>query len=451
MWTKKHAEALQEVFEALNGSGIHWLVLRNYEGLPYNNRAKDIDIGAKKSDFQKVYEIISKSLKKHEFSLFEYRKFQYAWCFTFFNVYNFPCSIKIDIVIPFVWRGVEIVGFDELYAKKITYGNFYVPSQSYDGFMLWAKPLMTGGVIKDKYREDILRAIKSYPHEFFMLIRNKFGNKLFFKIKAFLEKGDLDQTVKYKNQMCFAGYLIGLKRHPINTILSSIEHISKEIQRRCNRPKGSMLTLLGPDGSGKSTIAEKFKEELCNIMVKDPHDVQILHFRPNILPNLKKLFSRSEYDETKEDFTSPHRANPAGLLSSFFRITYYWLDYVIGYWLFLRRHCIAGKIYVFDRYFYDFIVDPFRSRIKLSDSVRSFFLKITPKPDIAVVLYSNATTIYERKKELSLKEIERQLKIYKDIADRYQNFYTVDTNKPIDEIVGDLSIEYIKRIALPIE
>lgn len=450
MWSEKQAKALQAVFEALNKSGIPWLVLRNYEGLPWNNRSKDIDIGVKKRDFSKAYKVISKSLKEHQFSLFTDTKFQYAWCLNFFNVTdNFPCEIKIDIVIPFVWRGAEIVSFEELYENKISHGDFYVPSRTYAGFMLWVKPLMTGGFIKDKYREDILHVIRNYPQEFFMLIQKKLGNNLFYQIKPILERGNLDETVKLKRQICYAAYFVALKKQPINTILSTIEHFFKELQRRFQRPKGSMITIIGPDGSGKSTVADHLKEALCHIMSKDHHDVQIPHFRPNIFPNLKKLLSGKSYDESKEEFTSPHRAAPAGLLSSFFRLTYYWLDYVIGYWFFIRRHCVAGKIFIFDRYFYDFIVDPFRSRIKLPNRILFLFLKITPKPDMAILLNCDSRTIYERKKELPQVEIERQLKIYNKLANKYSNFFVVDSNKSVDKIVNYVTREYIKRIAKP--
>lgn len=452
MWTEIQAKALKDVFDALNKSGIPWLVLRNYEGLPWEKRAKDIDIAVKKKDFLEAFRSVSKSLKEHQFSLFTYTRFQYAWCFTFFNIENIhPQSIKIDILMPFTWKGAEIIEFNELYANRVFYNDFYAPSKIYDSFMLWIKPLMTGGFVKDKYRNDILLVLKNYPEEFFLIVKKKIANKVFLKIKPLFESRKLDEIIKFKNKISYSAYLNCLKRRPLTTIFSTIDHFFKEIQRRLHRPKGTFIAILGPDGSGKSTVTEQLKNSLAALMLKDLNNIIILHHRPNILPNLKKLFKGKTYNNSEENFTSPHRAKPAGRMSSLLRLVYYWIDYVVGYWCFVRRNGIAGKIFIFDRYFYDFIVDPFRSRINLPDWIRYFFLKITPKPDISILLNCDSSTIYERKKELPKMEIERQLKIYNKLADRYTNFFRVDSSIPIDGIIDIIIRDYIKRVSKPID
>lgn len=447
-WTDKHANALQAVFEALNKSGMQWMVLRNYEGLPFYNRAKDIDITLPKKDFKKTSKIISEVLSKNSFDFFIFTRFQYAWCFTFFDISDkTPISIKIDIVEPFVWRCAYIFEFNELYNAKENFSNFYVPSSSYDGLMLLVKPLMTGGFIKEKYRDDILIAFDKDTDSFCSIFKAKFGNRLVNKVKPYLQNGQLDSIVSYKNQMRLYGWLNAFKRQPLKTIYYAIAHFFVEIKRRFRRAKGSFIAFVGPDGSGKSTIAKLFRNEICRIMVKDNENVKVLHFRPTIFPNLKKLFYGKNYDETKENFTNPHRAKPAGLSSSLLRLTYYWIDYIIGYWIFLRRRCIAGQIFIFDRYFYDFIVDPYRSRINLPSWVRFLFLKLTPKPDIVYFLDCDARTILERKKELPEEEINRQLIHYKSLANKYKNFYSINSGKKENEILNEIVKEYIKRIS----
>jgi thymidylate kinase len=345
-----------------------------------------------------------------------------------------PVSLKIDLLDGFVWRGAQVVDFADLYARKLPCADFFVPGPIYDGFMLWIKPLMTGGFIKEKYRDDISLTIKTYPDEFRRLLNKTFGSNTGATVWPYLSQGDLNETIPYQRKLCHSAWLAALRNSPVQTLLATIEHVYREVVRRSVRPRGSMISVIGPDGSGKSTFIDLLQGELSRILVKERRDVCILHFRPNLFPNLKKLLAGRKYDEREENFTSPHRAEPAGVVSSFFRITYYWLDYLLGYWLRLRNRCVAGKVYIFDRYFYDFIVDPLRSRINLPKWLRMFFLRMTPEPDIVFFLNSDAAVIYARKQELVPEEIDRQLYAYRWLVKRSPRFVTLDAGESPEEL-----------------
>ena len=435
MWGKDHAVALKEVFETLNSNSINWMVLRNYEGLPQENRSKDIDLLLEKKDFKQVQEVLSETLKMQGFDRLLKETFQYVWCLTFFKTINYRIiSIKIDLLDGFVWKGAQLMHFSELYKNKVPYNNFHVPSQIDDGFMLWMKPLLTGGFIKEKYREDILNTIDKHPKEFQQLLIATFGEKKAKKAWMYLEEEELDKTIPMQKELCHAAWLKEFKKNSIMTVFSTIEHYYKEILRRSVRPKGSFVSVAGPDGVGKSTFIELLEKELAECFVKDDHDIHVVHFRPKIIPNLKKLFGGKKYDESKEEFTNPHRAKPVGGLNAFARITYYWLDYVLGYWLNTRRKCANGKIYIFDRYFYDFIIDPFRSRINLPEWVRLMYWKATPKTDLIFFLECDAETIYKRKQELTQEEIERQLKRYRALADSSSRFVILNACETPEQV-----------------
>ena len=446
MWSKKQASALTSIFVELNNSNIEWMVLRNYEGLPENNRSKDIDLLVAKKNFPLVRDILINLLSKNEFTHIKKDLFQYAWCYTFISVNSTgSCSIKIDLLDGFVWRGAQIASFKSLYKKRVNYKDFYVPDPISDGFMLWVKPLMTGGIVKEKYIEDILQVISEYPEEFFLLLTKVFGKSLACKVWPLLKAGKLGSTVTYKKRLCHIAWFKALFSCPFKTIVATTEHYYKEIIRRSQRPRASIIAVVGPDGVGKSTFIEFLQNNLAELLVKDASELVVQHFRPNIFPNIKKLFSDKTYDEMEEDFTSPHRAKPAGTLSSLLRLCYYYSDYVLGYWLHVRNRCVTGKVYIFDRYFYDFLVDPHRSRINLPRYVRLFFLKMTPEPDMVFFLNCGAETVYSRKQELSLDEIKRQLKEYRSLARKSRRFIVLDAYRKPEELCVDAISEFFMR------
>jgi thymidylate kinase len=432
MWTERQAVVLAAVFNAMNSSGIRWMVLRNYEGLPYTNRSKDIDLALPKSDLHRTRSLVNQVLREHGFDRVFNVSFQYADCNTYFFCNEEGVhSLKLDFLDGFVWRGARIFDFDTMYARRVPYDDFFVPDQFDDGYMLWVKPLLTGGIVKDRYVQDILQCIRDHPGSFLNTLQQSFGPRLAFEVWGLLEKGDLRGTIAYQGRMRRAVWLKAVISNPWETLGSMVGHVWYEVRRRSKRNPGSMLAVVGPDGVGKTTFITLFRRELARILVKDEDDIFLEHFRPHLLPNIKQLLSGAQYNPTAEEFSRPHRAQPASAGSSLVRISYYWLDYVAGYFLRIRRHCAREYVYLFDRYFYDFVVDQRRSRLGLPLWLRKFFLRLTPQPDLVYFLDCDADIVYARKQELSHGEIARQLTTYRELAaDNPNRFVCLDASQP---------------------
>ena len=105
----------------------------------------------------------------------------------------------------------------------------------------------------------------------------------------------------------------------------------------------------------------------------------------------------------------------------------------------MRRDVHYDRYSVFDRYSYDFIVDPERSRLRLPRWMRRFFVRLTPQPGVVFILIANADTIYSRKQELDKVEIERQLEEYKKLGEKHKRFHFINAERSPKEIAGEAS------------
>lgn len=444
-WSDHQARALGGIFEALDAAGVQWLVLRNHHGLPESNRSKDVDLGLAKKDFAKAQAVVSRAARSAGFDRILVENFQYVRCLTFFGAFPEGVrSLKLDLLDGFVFRGAQLFEFSELWSASTPYRSFRIPHATDDGVMLWMKPLVTGGIVKSRYVPDILAAAQADPSGFRDRLDSTFRPDGAGAVWSRIEAGALDDTVSMKRALRRAAWSQALRKDPAGTVLAAVEHVVSEVRRRLRRRPATFVSVAGPDGVGKSTFIEGLAREIADLQVKDADAVFVRHFRPHVLPNIKELLTGKA--ETLSDFQKPHRAPPASVPSSLFRVAYYWADYVLGYWKVTRPRCIAGGIAIFDRYFYDFLVDPRRSRLSLPEWVTRAFLALTPKPDLVFILDADPDTIFARKQELSRDEIDRQLKAYRSLAQRNpRRFVRLNASQSPDGVVGDALRALVER------
>ncbi len=209
---------------------------------------------------------------------------------------------------------------------------------------------LTGGFIKEKYKSDIYKSFFNNQDAFKRILEDKFGDDLSKKVIEYFLDRDLEKTVKLHRKLAYRVWIRSLKRCAKSTLINSIEHYYIEIKRRLKRPNGSFISVAGPDGVGKTTFINELSNNLSNIFLKDIDNIYIFHFRPKIFPNIKKLFYGRRFDESKENFNKPHRANAVSGINACIRLVYYYMDYLIGYFIKIRRLCINSNFVIFDRY-----------------------------------------------------------------------------------------------------
>ena len=345
-------------------------------------------------------------------------------------------GIHIDIIENEVYKGFEFFSFEKLYKNVEKYNGFYVLNKTMDTIMLLVQNIVAYKCLKNKYRTTIANNYALFKNGIDKEILSFWGDKLGRKMIDSLNKSDFDSIIEnaYKYEKG-AMKRIFLKR-PFYTIKGITRFLCGKIHRviLCPRKFWRFIAVEAPDGTGKTTFIDSLVTELRRYYVSDEGRFCIHHFRPLILPNLGAVGEKAGVMKQDTDFTKPHRAKPAGKLSSFIRMTYYWVDYLIGMPYLLRKEVKAERYTIFDRYIFDFVVDPKRARISLPYWMRKMFARMVIQPQIVFVLNTEADVIYKRKQELELNEIKRQLDEFNKIESLCSNVVYIDAGQSVDEM-----------------
>lgn len=228
--------------------------------------------------------------------------------------------------------------------------------------------------------------------------------------------------------------LRNLSNNPVNTAKNVGRSLTWKFREFLN-PNGVFIAVMGPDGSGKGTLIEAVKEDVEKLLGSN---VLICHLRPHLLPSLGSLLLGRIEDGSP--VTNPHAKKPSSVFVSTLRVAYYTLDYMIGYWFLIRPH--LGRKYIaviFDRYYYDYLIDQKRFRVSLPRWIISFFKVFVPTPDAVIFLSADPETIFARKPELPPHEILRQIQEIKDLAKHLNRCVWIDTSGPLHKSTEQMS------------
>lgn len=169
------------------------------------------------------------------------------------------------------------------------------------------------------------------------------------------------------------------------------------------------VVVMGPDGSGKTYLINYLIKKLK----KNSLYIKRIHLKPSLInSNIKNV-------------PNPHAKKHRNFLFSILKLLYWLLIYYLFY--FLNYFSIKRKLFIFDRYVHDILVDPLRYRIKLNFILR-FIINLFPKPDIWLFMNPNIKIIWSRKQEIKYDILRQQLISYKKLKKKLNNSFFI-TNK----------------------
>lgn len=213
----------------------------------------------------------------------------------------------------------------------------------------------------------------------------------------------------------------------------------------------STIALIGPDGSGKTSVAKE-------LLGASPLPLKYVYMGTSIessniaLPTsrlihrVKVMQARREMRRRGEEPTGAvtlhgveHRRDRRGKVGAGFRLLRRVSEEVYRQ-LWSWGYQLGGKVVLYDRHFlFDSLPDPSQhdSERRLTDRIHDWFLRrLYPRPDLTILLTAAADVLYARKQEVPIPYLESDTQALRSKRIYAKDFVEVDAGQPLDLVVA---------------
>ncbi len=350
----------------------------------------------------------------------------------FFLFFKDGSFLQIDCLFKLIRKNLIYLTNEYVFAntKNINGVKTYSPTVLFEHIVLFHQ--LNNDGMPSKY----VKYFESLPEAQLFEVIDSFNKKYNWDLSiSNVNKEDpgLNETlVSYLDHQPFNGF---------STKIKSTFNYFKDTFLNLISCKGKVITFSGVDGAGKSTILAETQEMLEKKFRKK---VIVLRHRPSLLPILSSVQYGKKGAEKRAAEKMPRQGNNKSSLGSFLRFAYYYTDYLFGQWYIFFRYQMFNYIVLYDRYYFDFIVDGKRSNIILDSRITKLLYRFVHKPKLNFFLYAPSQIILKRKKELSAKDIDSLTTNYQDLfanfSDKYDQKYL-----PIKNIDKEVTLDYIQK------
>ncbi|MDA0322115.1 MAG: hypothetical protein O2923_05290 [Verrucomicrobia bacterium] len=421
------SSALRSLFGLLNRSGIAYCVVGMTEDLPEQVEG-DIDIVIETTDTESIHTALATfeeetgarlvQVLMHELNA---RHFIFSWL----DEDGMPRFLGPDICGDYHRNGMLLMPAGDILSRRelaLDKGGrekeFFVPAPA-DEFIYYLLKKIDKGQFNDRQAEHLSRVFEANPD----------GSKQW-----------LEKFWRPPQRRILADAAAGNAWLPVQDSIKSLQRELRGTRSRTwsarrgewarriyrlRRPTGIHIVILGPDGSGKSSVVQELGRRLAPAFRR----TSFHHFRPH--------WGRPSFSPDPAA-TPPHGKPARSWIGSAAKMLYYALDYVIGYACHIYPALVCSTLVIFDRYFDDILIDPARYRYAGPRAWVKMMAPLIPRPDLTFVLSASPEILETRKGELTRDESVRQLDAYRAHSKSRPNVFEIDANQDLDHVVADI-------------
>lgn len=407
---------LCKVFDFFNQNNILFCVLGQSSGYP-ETYSGDVDIAVSDETFRTMDQIIGDLCCQTGLRLVQVLRHEQTACayvVCWYTPVGTPDFLMLDICSDYYRHGQRLLGADELLnGRKSSGDGSYCVATPATEFIYY--------LLKKLGKQELDSTHIAHLSQVFLRDPDGAARNIgrFFTMKQQKELTAAAETNRWETIQANLAYF---KPHDCFTRQeNSVQALLRKVKRvLC--PTGLFVIVLGPDGSGKSTVIDQVMSTLSGAFRR----TQYFHLRPRL--------GVSSMQNTPP-VTNPHAQPPRSLMLSVLKVFYFWLDYTLGYWLKLYWLMVRSTLVVFDRYYYDLMIDPRRFRYQGPRWLVQAVGSCIPKADLVILLDAPTEVLQARKQEVSPDETERQRQAFLDLVKTVPNSHVVNAALPLHELM----------------
>ncbi len=364
-----------------------YAVLRNFEGLPDRNDSRDIDIIITRKSYKKVKKALVELIDGNGWKIVTYLNSD--------RLISFVCAKTTE-------ESTDIIQWDfffdtSVWGVQLMSAEEFLKHKQFNGFLYYVG-------VECQFLDKILynSAVGSKYPEKYKATREAAEDSEFVKsqLKQIFGYSTVEECEKKRGKgLFFRALWSNIKRRPFALLANILLFLYTFTGNYIRSHTGFSIGFTGPDGSGKTTVIDTLLSRIAPVF-RTAH--KYYHFRPTLFGNLGEVaHSAGVKKEVDRNYSDPHRGKKTGKASSFLRLCYYSIDYIIGYFVKVKSVTRITRLVIFDRYYTDIICDSRRSRIYLSPKFLYWWGKLfIPTLDYNILLTASSETILARKQEL---------------------------------------------------
>ncbi|MCF8245180.1 MAG: hypothetical protein K9J37_12380 [Saprospiraceae bacterium] len=404
--SSERTKFIDALFSWLQGQDYLWL--KAIIDCPADTRKdSDIDLFIKKENLLAVVLFISKQPSIADIKMTSQRGVIYLNL-----VFTDGITLKLDLLTQLVRKQWEYLTADYLFANRIWKNGFatYKTEVLLEHVLLFNYLNHSG--LPSKYVAYFGEMTRQEQVRLIGFFNQKYGTDF----ASFLDMANFRQAAR-------ANIIQHLKATPENNfekkLLNGLGYIKQKLNNRFKK-LGKVITFTGVDGAGKSTLLGDLKAELTE---KYGQKVVVLRHRPSVLPILSAWKHGKQAAEAQSVSRLPRQGNNHSKFSSLFRFGYYYADYLLGQVYIWLRYLLPGYTVIYDRYYFDFIVDAKRTNISLGSGLPKWLYRFVAKPNLNIFLYADPDIIRQRKQELPVSVITTMTGQYRRLFEEFGQSY----------------------------